>query len=76
LSEEQRFMSMTANSSAEYVIELLSEHGQRRATLGWSNADAAFEAYDATIRKYPHTRVRLRQGEQRKRSCIKHDPGA
>jgi hypothetical protein len=36
----------TANSSAEYVLELLSEHGKRRAELGrGSDGKQAHRAY-------------------------------
>jgi|GraSoiStandDraft_39_1057311.scaffolds.fasta_scaffold496432_1 hypothetical protein len=55
----------TANSSAEYVLELLSEHGKRRAELGrGSDGKQAHRAYVKVCNKYPHNRVLLRQGNQ------------
>jgi hypothetical protein len=49
----------------DYVVELLSEHGKRRAIIGWGrDIDAAHKCYDDTLRQYPHTWVRLRQGKQ------------
>jgi hypothetical protein len=62
-------MSTTAKCSAplpnDFVVELLSEHGKRRALIGWgADVGAAHECYDATLKQYPHTRVRMRQGKQ------------
>ena len=58
-------MSTTANSSSEFIVELLSEHGKRRAELGrGDDCKQAYQAYDKACRKYPHNGVRLRQGNQ------------
>jgi len=49
----------------EYVVELLSEHGKRRAVIGTSsNADAIHDCYDEALKHYPHTIVQMRQGKQ------------
>jgi hypothetical protein len=55
----------TANSSTEYVVELLSEHGKRRCILGsGDDCEQANGAYDVACRKFPYNLVRLRQGPQ------------
>ena len=52
-------------SSADYVIELLSDRGKRQAILGrTSNGYLAHECYEAALRDYPYTCVRMRQGKQ------------
>lgn len=49
----------------DYVVELLSEHGDRDRIVGWGpDIDAAHQCYDDTVKKYPHDTVRLRQGTQ------------
>jgi hypothetical protein len=72
-------MSSSAPVTEDYVVELLSEHGKRRALIGCSsNADAIYECYDYALRAYPHTTVRMRQGKQttgfvfRTRTCTRH----
>ena len=45
----------------DYVVELLSEHGDRDRIVGWGpDVDAAHQCYDDTVKKYPHDTVRLR----------------
>jgi hypothetical protein len=57
-------MSATANSSAEYVLELLSEHGKRRCILGsGSDVDEAWIAYEEACEEHAYNGVRLRQGQ-------------
>jgi hypothetical protein len=42
----------------DYVVELLSEHGDCERIIGWGpDLDAAHQCYDATVSKYPHTTV-------------------
>jgi|RhiMetStandDraft_4_1073278.scaffolds.fasta_scaffold682104_1 hypothetical protein len=49
----------------DYVVELLSEHGDCDRIVGWGpDVDAAHQCYDDTVKKYPHDTVRLRQGTQ------------
>jgi hypothetical protein len=49
----------------DYVVELICEHGDCDRIIGWgSDLDAAHQCYEATVRKYPHTTVRLRKGMQ------------
>jgi hypothetical protein len=51
--------------SDDYVVELLSEQGDSDCLIGWGpDVGAARRCYDATVRQYPHTKVRLRQGAQ------------
>jgi hypothetical protein len=50
-------MSTTANSSSEYVLELLSEHGKRRAELGrGEDLKQALRAYE---KARCNTRIRM-----------------
>jgi len=47
----------------DYVVELLSEHGDCDRIVGWGpDFDAAHHCYDNTLKKYPRDAVRLRQG--------------
>jgi hypothetical protein len=49
----------------EYVVELLSEHGDCDRIIGWGpDLGAAHQCYHETARKCLHTAVRLRQGTQ------------
>ena len=49
----------------DYVVELLSAHGDCNRIVGWGpDLHAAHQCYDNTVKKYPHDTVRLRLGAQ------------
>jgi len=56
---------LTTALSDDYVVELLSEQDDCDCLMGWGrDVGAARRCYEATVRQYPYTRVRLRQGAQ------------